>query len=281
MAGRPPKGAIDFSSWAVDIFDNDQKIDRLLDAQGAAGFLIYFYLCQRASGSTGYFYAWCYEDAATTVRKIGSGISAGTVKETVGYCLRIGLFDKGLFVRWNILTSIEIQKMFWQVARARTYRKVIPEYWLLENSECEGIEYDAPKSNYEPPKSNYAGAKSNYELGKESKVKKRKVKSSEEKGKPLSPSQQAFKQAFPEKVIDCDIPPDIDIERLIKEVSLSKFLREQPNITLKSCVKLHERILAGNYRDDQPAGKDESQSVLDPLLQALENRRRRNHETDN
>ena len=52
-AGRPLKEGLGYSNWVVDIFDNDSKIDKLLDSQGAAGFLIYFYLCQRAYGSEG------------------------------------------------------------------------------------------------------------------------------------------------------------------------------------------------------------------------------------
>ena len=37
MAGRPKK-RIDYAGWSVDIFSNDTKIDKLLDAQGWVGF---------------------------------------------------------------------------------------------------------------------------------------------------------------------------------------------------------------------------------------------------
>lgn len=53
MAGRPPKKGIDYAGWSVDIFDNDTKIDKLLDARGWEGFGVYFYLCQRAYGGEG------------------------------------------------------------------------------------------------------------------------------------------------------------------------------------------------------------------------------------
>ena len=106
---RPPKVSIDYAGWSVNLFDNDPKMDKLLDAQGWCGFGVYFFLCQRAYGSDGYFYKWCYDDCATTARKMGGGIGAGTVKEAVDYCLRIGLFDEGLFVRWGVLTSRGIQ----------------------------------------------------------------------------------------------------------------------------------------------------------------------------
>ena len=63
MAGRPPKKGIDYAGWSVDIFDNDTKIDKLLEARGWEGFGIYFYLCQRAYGGEGYFYRWSYDDS--------------------------------------------------------------------------------------------------------------------------------------------------------------------------------------------------------------------------
>lgn len=143
MAGRPPKLKIDYAGWSVDIFDTETKIDKLIDAQGWNGFGIYFYLCQRAYGSDGYFYMWSYDDCASTARKMGGAIRSGTVKETVGYCLQIGLFDKGLFDRWGILTSRGIQKRYCNAIKDRDYKKVIAEFWLLSDKEneehCKGL----------------------------------------------------------------------------------------------------------------------------------------------
>lgn len=143
MAGKPKK-RIDYAGWSVDIFSNDTKIDMLIDAQGWSGFGIYFYLCQMAFGSDGYFYEWGYASCATTARKMGGGIGSGTVKETVDYCLQIGLFDKGLFDRWGVLTSRGIQKSYVLVLKSknRTGTEVIEEYWLLDNKEalkCQGV----------------------------------------------------------------------------------------------------------------------------------------------
>lgn len=138
MAGRP-KRKLDYAGWSVDIFDNDTKIDKLLDAQGWIGFSIYFYLCQKAFGSDGYFYKWGFDDCASTARKMGCGIGSGTIYEVVGYCLQIGLFDKRLFDEWGLLTSKGIQRSYWTVAKSRRDRAVYKELWLLKESECEGI----------------------------------------------------------------------------------------------------------------------------------------------
>ena len=138
MAGRLKK-RIDYSGWSVDIFSNDTKIDKLLDAQGWEGFGVYFYLCQMAFGGEGYFYEWCYDLCATTARKMGGGVGAGTVKETVDYCLRIGLFDKGLFDRWGVLTSRGIQKSYLIVLKSKNRKgtQIYNEYWLLDKNKKE------------------------------------------------------------------------------------------------------------------------------------------------
>lgn len=138
MAGRPKQG-IDYSGWSVDIFDGDRKIDKLLDAKGWKGFGIYFFLCQRAYKVNGYFYEWSYDDCATTARKMGGGISSGTVRETVDYCLQVDLFNKRLFDRWGVLTSRGIQRRFWAVLSERRSKTVYNEYWLLKPEECKGL----------------------------------------------------------------------------------------------------------------------------------------------
>lgn len=183
MAGRPPKKGIDYAGWSVDIFDNDTKIDKLLDAHGWDGFGIYFYLCQRAYGGEGYFYKWGYDDCASTSRKMGGGIGSGTVREAVGYCLQIGLFDNGLFDRWGVLTSRGIQRRYWEVVKARDVRTVISDYWLLQDNECKGLikiplntDYPAGNTDYPAGNTNYPAGNTNYPDIKESKVNKSKVK---------------------------------------------------------------------------------------------------------
>ncbi len=184
MAGRLPKKGIDYSSWSVDIFDNDTKIDKLLDAQSWNGFGVYFYLCQRAYGSDGYFYRWSYDDCASTARKMGGGIGSGTVRETVGYCLQIGLFDKGLFDRWGVLTSRGIQKRYIAVLKDRDVKRVIAEYWLLqENENCKGLikvplnrDLSECNTDFSEGNKDFPEGNSNFPPIKESKGEKRKEK---------------------------------------------------------------------------------------------------------
>lgn len=169
MAGRPKQG-IDYAGWSVDIFDGDKKIDKLLDAKGWKGFGIYFFLCQRAYKTNGYYYEWGYDDCATTARKMGGGINSGTVKETVDYCLQVNLFDKRLFDEWGVLTSRGIQRRFWAVLSERRSKTVYQEYWLLKSEECKGLVKVSLKSDVQPTNSNVQSANDDMSPIKKSKV---------------------------------------------------------------------------------------------------------------
>lgn len=137
MAGRPKEG-IEFSGWATDVFE-DPKIDKLIDGQGVAGFTIYFYLCQRAFRSCGYFLPWTCDDAASVARRIGGGVGSKAVQDTVGLCLRIGLFDRMLYEGHGVLTSRGIQRSFVPALKKRRVRSVIADYWLLGADESVGL----------------------------------------------------------------------------------------------------------------------------------------------
>lgn len=174
MSGIPKVG-IDYAGWAVDIFDNDTKIDKLLDSKGWIGFSVYFFLCMKAYGTDGYFYKWCYDDCASTARKMGSGISASTVKETVDYCLQISLFDKRRFVEWGILTSKGIQRRYWNVVRNRRVKKVYLEFWLLGDHECSGLVKVTQNEPMTEAKDHLQGANENMQTENAYKVKYSKV----------------------------------------------------------------------------------------------------------
>ena len=81
MSGKPKQG-IDFAGWDVDMFDSDEKIDLLLEAQGWNGFAVYFYICQKAYGTEGYFYRWSAASSAVIARRMGAGIRSETVMQT-------------------------------------------------------------------------------------------------------------------------------------------------------------------------------------------------------
>lgn len=171
---RKPKRSIDFAGWRTDIFENDTKIDELIEAQGWIGFAIYFYLCQKAYASDGYFYRWSYANAATTARRMGGGIGSETIRQVVGLCLQIGLFDKRLFDRESILTSKGIQRHYMIAIQKRAFKEVEEKLWLLNEEESEGV-IVVPENRDSLPE-NADSLPEN--ATKESKVKESKVKES-------------------------------------------------------------------------------------------------------
>jgi DnaD/phage-associated family protein len=171
MAGRPPKKRIDFAGWSVDMFDSDSKIDKLLDSQGWVGFGVWFFLCQRAYGTEGYYYRWGYDDSFTTAKKMGGGVSSGAVTEAVKRCLQIGLFDEGLFDRWNVLTSRGIQKRYYVVIAERPVKNVIGDYWLLSEADAPGVIKCTIKSNLSPTNTHLSPTNADLSDQKESKEK--------------------------------------------------------------------------------------------------------------
>lgn len=212
MSGKP-KRKLDYAGWSVDIFDNDTKIDKLLDAQGWTGFAVYFYLCQRAFGSEGYFYRWGFDDCASTARKMGCGISSGTIQEVVGYCLQIGLFHKGLFEKWEVLTSKGIQRSYWVVASTRRDKTVYKELWLLQSEECKGVVFvpifnELSNTDDHSQATNDEKSATNETVVKESKVEESKVEESKDsivapEGATTSPSVKTIKtDSFEMRCVD-------------------------------------------------------------------------------
>lgn len=175
MAGKP-KRSIDFAGWRTDIFENDTKIDELIEAQGWIGFAIYFYLCQKAYASDGYFYRWSYTNSATTARRMGGGIGSETIRQVVGLCLQIGLFDKRLFDREGILTSRGIQRRYMAAIQKRSFKEVDGKLWLLNEKESEGL-IVVPENSHSLPENAHSLPE---RATKESRVKKSKVKERKE-----------------------------------------------------------------------------------------------------
>ena len=157
------------------MFENDPKIDKLLMSQGCKGFVIYFYLCQKAYGSTGYYYSWRYDDCATTAKKLGGVVGADTVRDTVRFCVQVGLFD-GKLLEAGILTSRGIQRRFREVAKTRTGNIINPDYWLLNDGNNAGLNFCTQNSNFAERNTHLPPRNANFQAGNSTKVKESKVK---------------------------------------------------------------------------------------------------------
>lgn len=271
MAGRPPKKGIAYAGWSVDIFDNDTKIDKLLDAHGWDGFGIYFYMCQRAYGGEGYFYKWGYDDCASTSRKMGGGIGSGTVREAVGYCLQIGLFDKWLFDRWGVLTSRGIQRRYWEVVKGRDVRTVISDYWLLQDEECKGLIKLPLNSDLSDGNANFPAGNTDYTEGNVNfpSIKKSKVNKSKEKHRECVQHIEEFISAYPKdcnrhlteiaycELIDGGVETEGNLVACAKNYAEACRILETPERYIKNAENflkefVFEKYLPGKYKKTLP-----------------------------
>lgn len=133
-----PKKGLDYAGWSTNIFDNESSpIDNLIDEHGWVGFAVYFYLCQRAYSTNGYYYEWQFENAPSTARHMSCGMTSEIVRDTVALCLEVGLFDKALFEEYGILTNCTIQERYMYAIEKRkaSGRTVYGKYWLLTPNE--------------------------------------------------------------------------------------------------------------------------------------------------
>ena len=176
MAGQPKQG-LDFAAWDVHIFDDDERFDVLIDAQGWSGFGVFFYICTKAYATNGYYYEWREKTSAAAIAKrMSGGIKSDTVKQVVQLCLQIGLFDNGLFDRERILTNKMMQERYMYAIekRSKRGRTINKDYWLLKEDET--------KAYIIVPKNEHNLSENGNNLA-ENDTKKSKVKESKEKEK--------------------------------------------------------------------------------------------------
>lgn len=173
MAGQPKRG-LDFAAWDVHLFDDDERFDVLIDAQGWDGFGVFFWICTKAYATNGYYYEWREETSAATIAKrMSGGIKSDTVNQVVKLRLRIGLFDNGLFDRESILTNKMMQERYMYAIEKRSVRgrTINRLYWLLKTEET--------KAYIVIPENEHNLSENEHNLSendtKESKVKKSKV----------------------------------------------------------------------------------------------------------
>ena len=180
MAGQPKRG-LDFAAWDVHLFDDDERFDVLIDAQGWSGFGVYFFICTKAYATNGYYYEWREETSAATIAKrMSGGIKSDTVNQVVKLCLRIGLFDDGLFDRERILTNKMMQERYMYAIEKRSERgrTINRLYWLLKTEETKAY-IVIPENEHNLSENEHNLSENEHNLSendtKESKVKKSKV----------------------------------------------------------------------------------------------------------
>ena len=108
----------------------DEKFELIEAEFGLTGFAVIVKLFQRIYGGQGYDCEWTNEVALLFGRFCGAG--AGVVSEIVSAAVRRGIFDRELFERYHILTSVGIQKRYLEAVSRRKKVEVEKAYLLLK-----------------------------------------------------------------------------------------------------------------------------------------------------
>lgn len=123
----------------------DRRIKRLKKDFGCNGIAVYDYLLCEIYRDKGCFLVWDESTAFDVAEYFG--LKENTVKEIVNYCAAVGLFDKALLCRGNILSSHSIQRRYIEMCnRAKRKNIEIPEECKIIPEECAKIPEESQKT---------------------------------------------------------------------------------------------------------------------------------------
>ena len=163
------KEGLSYFPLNVDI-DQDDKIYFIEAKHGPIAFAIIIKLYMRIY-KQGYYCRWTDQEVIIFAKQTSFGIDK--LRTVVSECLEQNLFDKGLFEKYNILTSRGIQRRFSEITKRRKVS-------TIDNRFCNfGVNVNIQDSNVSNHPSNADISKQREGKGrevKESKVKKSKIK---------------------------------------------------------------------------------------------------------
>lgn len=118
-------------SFLLDCLDSDGLHSIIEVDYGIKGWAIIIKLRQRIHSTGGYYCIW-NDRVARVFASDNAKVSAGLVQEVVSAALteECGIFDKGMYEKYGILTSAECQQSWYEYAKRRKVVFDKPEYVL-------------------------------------------------------------------------------------------------------------------------------------------------------
>lgn len=159
------KSGLDYFPLACSFED---KVELIEAEFGLRGLAIIVKLYQKIYGEFGYYCEWNDEVALLFSRK-ACGLSEGdnVVSEVIKVAIKRDIFDKDMFLKYGILTSVGIQKRYFEAAKRRNEIEVEKSYLLLNASQIPKNVHIIQKNVCRNEKNVYRNQQSK---GKESKV---------------------------------------------------------------------------------------------------------------
>mgnify|MGYP003149575234 CR=1 FL=1 len=124
---RPIKQGLSYFPLDVDV-DTDDKIVLIESRFGTEGFTVVIKLLMKIY-KEGYFYRWTERELLLFSQRIK--VEEPVVDAIVKDCIKWDLFNKKLFNKYQILTSLGIQERFFEAVKRRLKINVCKEYTLI------------------------------------------------------------------------------------------------------------------------------------------------------
>lgn len=126
---RPPKKGLEY--FPLDVTPDD-KIDLIEAKHGLIGFAVVIKLWAKCYANS-YYYEWTKKEQLLFSNKCK--VDLEKVNEIIEDCFEWGLLDKGLYDKFQILTSRGIQRRYIKAADRRTEIIIEKEHILLSENE--------------------------------------------------------------------------------------------------------------------------------------------------
>ena len=129
---RPTKQGLD--EWLIRTdFLQGKKMRKLIKATGNIAPVVIICLHGIIFSDLGYFMCWDKNYCFLVAGEVG--LNTKEVNKIVNKAVSIGFFDKEMFQKHKILTSIDIQKYFLTASRRRKQVSMLENYRLIDNRE--------------------------------------------------------------------------------------------------------------------------------------------------
>ena len=161
-------------SFLLDCHTNENMAE-IENTFSIKGFAIVVRLWQKIYSEKGYYCEWSERSPVLFLSQWfggGSGVDENLIREVVALSLKIGIFDRNMYERFQILTSKRLQEQYFDVVKRRTEIKIIKDYLL--------ISVDNFKENVNIIQKNVNTNSKNVSSFSTSKVKESKVKGSKD-----------------------------------------------------------------------------------------------------
>lgn len=200
------KSGFEYYSTDTDRYQ-DYRIKRLKKNLGCVGIAVYDFILCEVYRVRGYYLEWD-ENVSFDIADY-FGLEEQMVEEVVRFCCEVGLFDKSMFERKSVITSLSIQRRYLDMSvRAKRKDFKIQEEYKIIPEESHIIPEESPKTQEVSNKV------------KESKVKKRKEEIKEENSPLFGVNLETF---FADLEPDISNPPEtIPPEEVFSEPQVLK-----------------------------------------------------------